>query len=371
MFPRRIDNVVIRSGHDITIDAVSDNGVCSLSADDLARSNVGPFAGSGDQTFYQTGDIIVSNGGELTVDEELMLEGYTLIEDGGTLDLSEDLINLGYLDVAPTAVISTPNEPLNLILSGNSVTLIDNTTDVDDDLIIDHTNATLCGDGSVDIGNGGADPALIFSNSATIAQICLNFDITCASSCTGAPDTGTGGFISGNIGPGGVGDQNSNQLWLKANDLSLSDGASVTSWSDVSGNGLTATSSGGGGTEPTFNTNTVNTSLPSMSFDEGDYLDLGQPAGLDFVPGTDSWSFFIVYSMSVATEQGTLFSKADGTGGNRTYQYTIDDSGGAERYFSSFIGGNNTTGTGADVSAVGTWFVSSHINQYNNEGFMD
>lgn len=375
VWPGRGDNVVILNTHTITINSVDDNMSCGISADDLGRSNIGnggdPFTGSGDLMFYHVGDILISNGGTLSCSEELMIEGYTLVEDGGTLTMTDDITNLGYLELSSTSTFTTNDD---LILTGNSVTIMDNTSSGTDDLYIEWTDATLCGEGAYSLGGGGGATIQYF-NTATDAQICSAFTVECPTmDCTGVPASGTGTFISGNTGPGGVGDQNSNQLWLRANDLSLSDGASVTSWSDVSGNSLSATATGVGGTEPTFNTNTVNTSLPSMSFDEGDYLDLGQPAGLDFVPGTDSWSFFIVYSMSNAAEQGTLFAKADGAGGNRTYQYTVDDSGGAERYFSSFIGGNNTTGTGADVSAVGTWFVSSHSNNtatrdsWTNEG---
>ncbi len=374
-WPSRNDNVVIRSGHTITINAVDDNKTCGISANALGRSNVGnggdPFTGAGDDMFYQTGNILISNGGTLTCSEELMVEGYTLVEDGGTLTMTEDIINLGYLELSSASTLTTNDD---LILTGNSITIMDNTSSGTDDLYIEWTDATLCGVGAYSLG-GGAGSTIQYFNTATDAQICSGFTVECpAMDCTGVPAAGMGTFISGNVGLGGVGDSNSLQLWLRADDLGLADGASVTSWTDVSGNSLTATASGGGGTEPTFNTNTVNTSLPSMSFDEGDYLDLGQPAGLDFTPGTDSWSFFIVYSMSDAAEQGTLFAKADGTGGNRTYQYTIDDSGGAERYFSSFIGGNNTTGTGPDVSGVGTWFVSSHSNNtatrdsWTNEG---
>ncbi|MBK7651806.1 MAG: hypothetical protein IPJ20_15260 [Flammeovirgaceae bacterium] len=43
LFPRRLDNVVIRTGHTITIDNVTDNGLCGVSPDGLGRSNVGPL----------------------------------------------------------------------------------------------------------------------------------------------------------------------------------------------------------------------------------------------------------------------------------------------------------------------------------------
>ena len=361
IWPSRIDNVVIQNGHTITINSTDDNNACGIAPDDLGRSNVGngadPFTGSGDPMFYQIGNIIVGNGGTLTTSEEFMTEGYMLVENGGTLSSTEDVVNLGYLEFRSGATFSTTDD---LILTGYSVTIMDNTGEGADDLYIEWTDATLCGTGDYNIGNGGADPTIQYWNGATDAQICETFTVTCASSCSGVPATGTGTFITGNSGLGGVGDATNLQLWLRANDLNLADGASVTTWNDVSGNSLSAAASGGGGTEPTFNTNTVNTTLPSLSFDDGDFLDLGQPAGLDFVPGTDSWSFFIVYNISNPTEQGTFFSKADATGGNRTYQYTVDDTGGAETYFSSYIGGNFQAGT-VQIN-TSNWMVSSHSN---------
>lgn len=78
VFPRRSDNVVIRTGHNITINGVTDNGLCGLSPDNLSRTNVGPFAASNLIMFYQTGDILIN--GTLTVTGiEMMVEGYTKI----------------------------------------------------------------------------------------------------------------------------------------------------------------------------------------------------------------------------------------------------------------------------------------------------
>jgi hypothetical protein len=355
IYPTSSDNVIILSGHTITIDAVTDNQGLGVSANGLGRTNVGTFTGSGDLMFYQTGDILISSGGTLNSTEEVMFEGYTLIE--GTLNaIGEDVIILGYLEIDEFATVINVDD---LILSGDSATIIDNTSTIADDLYIDHTDANLCGSGVANLGNGGADPEIqFFFNGGSLAQVCESFTITCTDpACVGAfPTTGTGNFISGNTGPGGVGNDVNNQLWLKANDLGLTNGAAVASWADASGNGLTATSSGLATEEPIFNTNDVNTTLPSISFDGGDFLNLGNPASLNFIPGTDSWSFFLVYNVAGATPQGTFFSKA--TSGTRQYQYTIDDNAGSSR-FTSFIGGNATTGS---VVATNSWFVSSHTN---------
>ncbi len=354
--PGGTDNVVIRSGHTITIDNTNDNGN-QTTANALGLANVGTFAGSGNNAFYHEGDIIVSNGGTLTSTVRMMTADVFSVENGGTFSTggNDDLIILGSLNIASTASFSVGDD---FILSGNSRTVIDNTTTAGDDLYIDHTDATLCGDGVVNTGNGGGNPTVQYLNSATTAQVCASFSITCTSNCGGfSSGPPSGGFITGNTGPGGVGDASNNQLWLKADDLSLTDGAAVTSWADASGNSLTASSSGVSTEEPTFNTNDVN-GFPSISFDGGDFLNLGNVAALNLTPGTDSWSFFIVYHVTGATPQGTFFSKATATGSTRQYQYMIDDNAGTSRFTAS-IGGNFTVG---NVVSTNAWFVSSSIN---------
>ena len=366
IYPASPDNVVILSGHTITIDAVTDNQASGISPDGLGRANVGAFPGSGDAMFYHTGDVIIANGGTLSATEEVMLEGYSLVADGGTFNIAEDIVNLGYLEVSTTGTLSANGGPgtEDLILSGNSITIIDNTSTSDDDLYIDWTDATLCGDGIMSLGNGGPDPTVQFFNGATGAQICSSFTITCTSNCGGFSDgSPSGSFITGNTGPGGVGDDTNIELWLRADDLSLANGANVTSWADASGNGLTAVSSGMAAEEPIFVTNSVNTSLPSISFDGvDDFLNLGTPASLNPIPGTDSWTFFIVYNVANPLEQGTFFAKGTSTGSTRQYQYTIDDASGTSR-FTSFIGGSIQIGS---ITSTGGWFVSSHTNNTTN-----
>ncbi len=361
--PGGSDNAVIRSGHTITIDDTNDNGN-ETSADALALSNVGAFVGSNTNAFYHTGDIIIAGGGTLTSTVKVMTADVFSVESGGGFNSSgpgneDDLIILGSLNVAMGASFSIGDD---LILSGNSRTIIDNTTSTSDDIYIDHTDATLCGAGVANTGTGGG-AVVQFFNSATSDQICSSFTIVCGGSC----DTPSGTFINGIIGPGGVGDASNNQLWLRAEDLSLSNGASVSSWTDFSGNSLTASSSGVAAEEPTFNTNSVN-GFPSISFDgSDDFLNLGDVAALNFEPGTDSWSFFIVYNVPVG-EQGTFFSKA--TGATRQYQYTMDDNAGTSR-FTSFIGGDADVGS---ITATNAWFVSSSTNNdtqkdsWTNEG---
>lgn len=196
----------------------------------------------------------------------------------------------------------------------------------------------------------------ILTTTIIVLPIIFNITVYCAYSQTG---------------PGGVGssDGTSNlELWLDANTITgLSDGDNVTSWADISGNGLTAASSGTAAEEPTFDANSVNTIFPSVIFDPSttdQFLNLGNPGSLNFIPGTDSWSFFIVYNVpSPPLPAGTFFAKA--TNATRHYQYTIDDDDPffTSSRFTSFVGGNATVG---DITSTGAWFVSSHTTNTSN-----
>lgn len=362
VWPRRHDNVVIRSGHNITVDEIDDNKSCGISPDGLGRTNVGPnFAASSVAMFYQIGDILIS--GTLTVSGiEMMTEGYTRVTSGATFSLTSSLVNLGFLEVDAGATLFRTQD--DLILAGYSTTIINTSSILTDDLIISFTDARLCGTGVTALQNG-AGSQITYVNSAGVSQICTSFQVTCpGGGCTGGPFpvTGTGIYMLGNTGPGGVGNSTNNKLWLRANDLSLANGAAVASWSDVSGNSLTA-SNPTAGERPTFVTASAN-GFPSLSFDgTTDNLSLGAPAALNFIPQTDSWSFLIAYrspanGATTTPNQGTLFSKAWTS--NRNYQYQIDDISGTASAFASYIG-NNLDGGTVQIN-TNAWVISAHTN---------
>ncbi|MEP2671482.1 MAG: hypothetical protein ABJH04_20935, partial [Cyclobacteriaceae bacterium] len=295
VFPGMMDNVVIRTGHNITINNVADNGYCGISPDDLNRSNVGSFTGSGDAMFYHIGDIIISNGGTLTSTEEVMLEGYTHIEAGGTLNVNEDIVNLGYLEVSAATTFSNTDD---LILSGNSTTIINNTSTGFDDIYIDHTNATLCGDGVMNIGNGSPDPTIQYFNGSSINQICSTFTVTCSMNCPGGfPVTGTGSFTYGITGPGGVGNQNINEIWLMADQGAYTDAGStlavdlntVQQWHDISGNGRNAFQNTAGN-RPIYRTGQDN-GMPALQFTGNLFIDSPSLG----IAGTSDLTYFITF----------------------------------------------------------------------------
>jgi hypothetical protein len=62
------------------------------------------------------------------------------------------------------------------------------------------------------------------------------------------------------------------KIWLEANSLNLTNGASVSAWPDQSGNGYNATSTGSA--EPTYETNQIN-GLPALNFSGNQSLTIG------------------------------------------------------------------------------------------------
>lgn len=233
-WPSRVDNVVIRTGHNITVDAVTDNYYAGVKPDDLGKANIGnSFESSNLSMFYHTGSILVT--GTLTVagGVKAMVGGYTKIS--GTFTTSSTLVNTGSLEAESGSTLTTLDD---LILTGNSVTIINNTATSSDDLIIDHTDATLCGTGTSQLQNG-AGSVITYENGATIAQVCTTFQITCTGvGCAGFPQAGTTSIVVGNTGPGGVGNNTGTsqlKLWFRSdNGLNLA-GSLVNSWTNSAG----------------------------------------------------------------------------------------------------------------------------------------
>jgi Secretion system C-terminal sorting domain len=369
-WPGRADNVVIQSGHTITMGSVDVNKTCGQSPDGLLRANVGPFAASNLVMIYQTGDITIS--GTLSVTGEMMTENYTHILSGGTYTLTSSYVNLKFLDVDAGSTFHSGDD---ICLAGNSVTTINSSSISNDDLIISFTNATLCGSGAATLTNGSGS-VLTYANGATVSQICTAFTVSCSGvGCAGSfPVTGTTVVLQGNTGPGGVGNSTNNRLWLKADDLNLANNARVTSWADASGNGLTAAANTPltVTNQPLFKTNFVNT-LPALDFNSapGTWLTLGTPASLNFVPQTSNWSFFTAFlTPTVASGGGgTILSKTDATAA-RQYQYQADISN--PNVLSIYIGGTFNIGT---VNDAGAWTIATAttaasatgLNSYINE----
>ena len=346
-WPTRADNVVIRTGHNVTIDATDDNKSCGVSPDGLGLSNVGPFAGSNLPMFYQQGDLVVS--GTLTVSGiEMMSDGYTKIESGGVFSLTSSYVNLGFLEADAGSSLSSADD---LILAGNSTTTINTTSISNDDLIISFTDALLCGSGTTTLQNGSGS-LITFANGATINQVCTTFTINCTGvGCSGFPVVGTGPPPFGNVGPAGVGSPAMNRIWLLADKGVFSDAGTtaaanlspVQQWNDQSGNGNNALQNTLAN-RPIFRTGQDN-GLPALEFTGNMFID---PSALG-IPGTGGFSYFVVFR---DTQTG-LGGLGDGSG-----QFILDRTTATNPLVSlkpitgNFYGFQKRTDTGAGLGGV-------------------
>lgn len=103
--------------------------------------------------------------------------------------------------------------------------------------------------------------------------------------------------------PGGVDASGSNQIWFDANQLTLSNGNAVSSWTDFSGNGNNATQSNSSN-RPIFMTNQIN-GRPSVVFDGvNDYFRTSSISALN----VGNISYFIVFDGSLLTTTGIMLA---------------------------------------------------------------
>ncbi|WP_420318828.1 T9SS type A sorting domain-containing protein [Ekhidna sp.] len=149
-------------------------------------------------------------------------------------------------------------------------------------------------------------------------------------------------------------------LWLDPDKGVTTSGTNVTDWADQSDSGINAAQATSND-QPTYKTSAIN-SHAVLEFDgTDDYLDLGDV--LDFVPGTDAFSFFAIFN---TLDNGTILSRAnDGTAANRQYQFIT--TGGD---YSQIIGGTQSTGTTPVVddawTIVGTMINTANLDTYLN-----
>jgi len=359
VWPTRSDNVVIRAGHTITVNATDDNKQCGVSPDGLAQPNIGPFVSSNVGMFYQIGDITVS--GTLNITGiEMMTAGYTHVLTGGTFSLGSNLVQVGYLEVDAGSTFSSLDD---LVLTGNSVTTINTNSTSTDDLIIDHTNATLCGSGTATLQNG-AGSQVTFTNGGTINQICTSFTVNCTGGgCSGFPVVGTTVVLVGNVGPAGVGNALNNKLWLIGGsgiftDLGVTQAANlgaVRQWNDQSGNNNHALQNTVGN-RPIFRTNMDNNQraieFTGDSFIDGPALGIAANSSATYlfvfrdtqtgVGGINDGNGQYILDRTSATNE--LYSLKPLTGNVYAFQKRTNTGGG--------LGGPTTTTT---ISTAGKW----------------
>lgn len=150
--------------------------------------------------------------------------------------------------------------------------------------------------------------------------------ITGSSIDVGAQDTHTLTILDndglGNTGPAGIGDINSNILWLKADDISLSDGASVASWADASGNGNDVVQTSGI-KQPTYQATSNINSGPAVRFtnSDGDELHVADNSTLDGMSGLSI--YIIANPSSFSGEAQGLISKRVAPANDECYSLFI------------------------------------------------
>jgi hypothetical protein len=156
-----------------------------------------------------------------------------------------------------------------------------------------------------------------------------------------------GGSMSWN--PGGIPNINA---WYAADSLGLSDGTSVSSWSDSSGNNFTATQATGA-KQPVYHTNQIN-GLPALTFDGANML-MSSGADSSYIAGLTVFAVFLPSSVTtniaiIGAPAGAGLEWRQGTAGKMV------------------ILKQNTTniGTATNANSISTWQTASL--DYGNVG---
>ncbi|GIV32674.1 MAG: hypothetical protein KatS3mg031_0209 [Chitinophagales bacterium] len=145
----------------------------------------------------------------------------------------------------------------------------------------------------------------------------------------------------GATGPGGVGDAQSNILWLRADKITgVSNGSEISVWTDQSGNGANAVQNASANRPVYIQSDANFNNMPTVQFDGiNDYFDLDAltpQAAADF-------SFFFVYR-TTSTSSQYLFDTRSG-------RIIIPHEGGGDRAF------NDGTARGTEITGTSTMLV--------------
>lgn len=152
-------------------------------------------------------------------------------------------------------------------------------------------------------------------------------------------------YFLAQTGPGGVGNATTLALWLDAEDISLSNGSSVSSWSDKSGNGNDFTAPVG--FEPTFISSSNINSMPGLTFSGSEYLSINSCADLDQKPFT----WYTVYHTNNSSNQ--IILRSSNTGFSTTLWGSLQSSNEYRVHGRSSLGSFVYSGT--------SWSSGSHI----------
>ena len=153
-------------------------------------------------------------------------------------------------------------------------------------------------------------------------------------------------------GPGGLGINTNNGLWLRADILTLANGAIVSSWNDDSGNGNNAIQITGG-IQPTFNTVGSMNGMPTIQFDgNNDEMAVPDSPILDGTAGITYYAVIRPTNLN-GNPRGILGKRITFTipaeyaytwffwGGNRMYLDVVDNNDRFDSGGTTFANNNN------------------------------
>ena len=176
------------------------------------------------------------------------------------------------------------------------------------------------------------------------------------------------GTVSAQTGPGGVGTSDGTsdlKLWLRAADLTASDGAPISTWPDVSGYGNGATQSTAAN-QPAFSSSAGPSGGAAVVFDPS--------SGEQYLNGpiskSDALTIFALYShKSGSVTNGTILEVHDG-GDNTSGTRNILQARVGESALAYFDGSNTLTGTSSYVGGTavihGATHVGTNVNMYQD-----
>jgi hypothetical protein len=174
--------------------------------------------------------------------------------------------------------------------------------------------------------------------------------------------------IYAQTGPGGINSSSSLSLWLKADDLSLSNGDAVATWSDATSNGNDAAQSSAN-KRPTYVATSNLNNMPAVSFDGGsnnstsDNLEVPDDNSLDNTSGLVFYAVVRLNSIGTPNVQA-IFGKRQSHSVSSNYAYTWFFYT-SNRLFIDLNTSNNRNSTSASFSNNNNYLLSMHYNGHN------
>ncbi|MCB9447812.1 MAG: T9SS type A sorting domain-containing protein [Flavobacteriales bacterium] len=205
--------------------------------------------------------------------------------------------------------------------------------------LVDGTLTIAAGDTTADISVDIVDDGIVESEET--------FEITLSNPTNADPGTDLVTTVTindddndGYVGPGGVGDDTNNKIWLSANDAVYSDagstdatnGGSVQEWHDRSGNGNNATQTTAG-SKPTLATSSIN-GQSVLTFDgSSDWMSIVTGD----IPETNYTEFVIFKSSDATGPFTTIASPATYSGGAHDRQFGLSSNKMSSRIYNTEV----------------------------------